>query len=107
MIDYTIEFSKKTFESLVKYADRTLSHLSSFTNQNTTKTKLFEGVENILRGSMSKLAPGDQAYSLSGTNLSIMCGKITASGYNGTAIFNPTVNSLFTYRHTIIPQEEI
>jgi hypothetical protein len=46
-----------------------------------------------MRGSMTRAAPGANAYVISGSNISIMAGKFTSNGYNGNAIISANVRN--------------
>ena len=53
---------------------------------------------------MSSLAPGNKAYILSGSNISILAGKISAKGHNGSALITSTVIFL---TNNLFSQEEV
>lgn len=81
------EFSKEAFENLFNFADNILGSLIyvNDTQQAIIKHDIQLGIEYALRGSLIDEAPGDDAYIIEGTNISIMAGKVTSNGYNGTA----------------------
>ena len=80
-------FSLESIQSLFSYADNVLSSISIVESslQSTYKRTIQYGFEYIIRGSMIDQAPGGSAYSLTGTNLSILSSKITSNGFQGNA----------------------
>lgn len=77
---------------MFNYADKALSSTSLSSNQATIKNNLITGIENAMRGSMARAAPGANAYVISGSNISIMAGKFTSNGFNGNALISANVS---------------
>ena len=90
-----IEFSLETVENFFKFADHCLSALNLVgkSQQWSMRKSIQTGMANLIKGSMIHVAPGDAAYSIDGTNIAIISGKITANGYQGSAKISPLVST--------------
>jgi len=92
-------FSQEAVANLFNYADKLLSSLSMVDSslQTTIKQTVQRGFEYVIRGSMVDQAPGDSAFTLTGTNIAIMSSKLTSTGFVG----NQTVSGTAAMRRSL------